>query len=444
MRTTETLAQFIATCDSTRIPPAVRHEAARCLVNWAACALGGAGHPAVESALAALGPFVGAPQANLIGRGERVDALNAALFNGISSHVLDFDDTHMATLVHPSGPVISALLALAQYRPIDGRAFAEAIAIGIDVECRVAAAVSPQHYDQGWHITGTAGGFGAAAAAGRALNLDPQRMTHALGIAATQAAGLREMFGSMCKSLHPGKAAQNGLGAALMAAAGFTSSTSSIEGARGFAHVMCSEPHLAEATEGLAEHWHILDNSYKPYACGLVIHPVIDACLALHRQEGFAVQAVEQVQVQAHPLVLELTGKKTPGNGLEGKFSVFHSAAVALLKGVVTANDFSDEVVRDPAVIAMRARVGVTTAAGIAEDAAEVSIRLKGGRILKQRIEHALGSTNCPMSDKDIEGKFRDLAEGVLSADRVARALDMCWQVSALADAGTIGEALAT
>lgn len=220
MGITERLARFVVETASDAIPVRVRREAVRSLVNWGGCAIGGARHPAVAAALQALNPFVGTGHASVLGRSERTDALHAALFNGISSHVLDFDDTHPGTLVHPSGPVLSALLALAQYQPISGKDFLDAIVMGIETECRVALVTDKAHYDIGWHVTGTAGGFGAAAACGRALKLNTQQMTWALGIAATQAAGLREMFGSMCKSLHPGKAAQNGLGAAPAGAGG--------------------------------------------------------------------------------------------------------------------------------------------------------------------------------------------------------------------------------
>jgi 2-methylcitrate dehydratase PrpD len=442
MKTTETLARFVVGYDSARIPQAVRHQAIRSLVNWSGCALGGARHPAVENALAALRPFIGPAQASIIGRRERVDALHAALFNGISSHVLDFDDTHLATLVHPSGPVLSALLALAQCHPIDGKTFVDAIVFGIEVECRVAMGVCPAHYDAGWHVTGTAGGFGAAAAVGRALKLDETQMAWAFGIVATQAAGLREMFGTMCKSLHPGRAAQSGLSAVLLARAGFTSSTRAIEAPRGFAHVLSTAPHLADTTDGLGKEWETLANSFKPYACGLVIHPVIDGCLALKSQRSFELDEIEQISLRVHPLVLELTGKTQPVTGLEGKFSVFHSAAIALLEGVSLARHYTDEAVRDSAVIALRERVTAHPQAGIREDEAHIAVKLKGGRTIEYHVEHTLGSIERPMSDRDLDDKFRDLASDVLTPDRMEQALALCWHADTLTDAGEIGNSL--
>ena len=201
----------------------MRKEAQRTLLNWMGCAVGGSRHETLDAAIAALAPFSGPPQATVLGRRERMDVLHAALMNGISSHVFDFDDTHLKTVIHPAGPVVSAMLALAEHRPMSGTEFLNAMVLGVEVECRIGNAVYPAHYDRGWHITGTAGVFGAAAACGKALGLTEQQMVWALGLAATQPVGLREMFGSMTKSFHPGRAAQNGLTAALLASRNFTS-----------------------------------------------------------------------------------------------------------------------------------------------------------------------------------------------------------------------------
>jgi len=444
MDTTETLATFITSFDGTKIPESVRAIAVRSLVNWAGCALGGARHPALLNAMTAMRPFIGAPQASVIGRNDRVDALNAALFNGISSHVLDFDDTHMATLVHPSGPVLSALLALAEYHPIDGNTFVEAIVFGIEVECRIALGVCPAHYDIGWHVTGTVGGFGAAAAVGRALKLNVKQMAWALGIAATQAAGLREVFGTMCKSLHPGRAAQSGLSAALMAQAGFTSSLRAIEAPRGFAHVLSAEQHFEKMTEGLGTVWHTLENSFKPYACGLVIHPIIDGCLTLRQQHQFSSDDVKQIDLKVHPLVLELTGKSAPTTGLEGKFSVQHSAAIVTHEGKSQARQYSDAAVQDPAVTKLRSKVQVAIEPGLRVDEAKVTMTLHDGRVLHHHVVHALGSIERPMNDEQVDAKFMDLASTVMTPEQAAQALAVCRAVGRTTDAGTVGRALST
>ncbi|MGZ8265666.1 MAG: MmgE/PrpD family protein, partial [Burkholderiales bacterium] len=176
MDITRTLAEFVVGHDASRLPPEVRHEAARSFVNWVGCAVGGCRHETVERALAALGPFSGAREATVLGRTDRLDIMLAALLNGITSHTFDFDDTHLKTVIHPSGPVASAILALAERWPVAGDVFLHAFVLGVEVECRIGNSVYPEHYNVGWHITGTAGVFGAAAAAGRLLGLTEQQM----------------------------------------------------------------------------------------------------------------------------------------------------------------------------------------------------------------------------------------------------------------------------
>src|SRR6516164_7621270 len=242
---THRLARFILATRYDDLPDAVRHEARRTLLNWVGCAIGGSREATVSNTIAALTPFIGAPQATVLGRSERADVLNAALINGISSHVLDFDDTHAENAIHPAAPVAPAILALAEYRPVSGRDFIDALVVGIETECRIGNAVSPAHYDVGWHITGTAGVFGAAAAAGKLLALDEQQMTWALGLAAVQPVGLQEMFGSMTKSFHPGRAAQNGLTAAFLAGKGFTSSEHGLEARSGWMNAVSTERNYA-------------------------------------------------------------------------------------------------------------------------------------------------------------------------------------------------------
>jgi 2-methylcitrate dehydratase PrpD len=423
------------------IPQPVRKEAARAILNWVGCALGGSHHETVDCALAALAEFSGPQQAALLGRRERLDAPRAAFMNGISSHVLDYDDTHLKTIVHPSGPVASAILALAEPHPVNGADFLHAFILGVEVECRIGKAVYPAHYDAGWHITSTAGIFGAAAAAGKLLRLTEQQMVWAFGTAATQAAGLREMFGSMCKSLHVGRAAQNGLEATLLAAKNFTSSDRGIEAPGGFAYVLSPARNFAAATEGLGRTYEISGNTYKPFPCGIVIHPVIDGCIQLRNEHALQADQIAQVALKVSPLVLELTGKKTPRSGLEAKFSVYHSAAVAILRGEAGLREYSDQTVRDPAVIALRDRVTAVADASVREEEAYATITLKDGRTLAKHVEHATGSLERPMSDADLEAKFRGLAEGVLPPVQTDKLIELCWSVGSLKDVGTLARA---
>ena len=291
-------------------------------------------HETVDRALDAIKLFSGTPQATVFGRQTRLDALHAALVNGISSHVLDYDDTHLKTIIHPAGPVASAAFAVAELYPMTGANLLAAIIVGMEVECRIGNSVYPEHYDKGWHVA-AAGVFGAAAAVGRLLGLDEQRMSWALGTAATQSSGLREMFGTMCKSFHPGRAAQNGAFAAFLARSRFDSSERAIEAPRGFANVLSTAHDYGEILNGLGERWETALNTYKPFACGIVIHPTIDGCQQIRQELGNSVQEIETVELTTNPLVIELTGKTAPKTGLEGKFSVYHAAATAFFEATV-------------------------------------------------------------------------------------------------------------
>ena len=438
MGPTQALARHVVAARAEHLPAAVRAEAVRTFVNWMGCAVGGARHEAVAIAVATLTPFAGAPQATLLGRPERMDVLNAALVNGVASHVLDFDDTHAGTLIHPAGPVVSAIAALSEHRPASGAAFVNALVLGIDAACRIGRAVLPDHYDVGWHITGSAGVFGAAIAAGKLLGLDERQMAWAIGLAATQPVGLREMFGSMTKSFHPGRAAHNGLTAALLAAHGYTSSTQAIEAERGWAAVTSTHRDLDAITDRLGEHYEIMSNTYKPFACGLVTHPAIDGCIQLREEHGLRPEQVAAVSLGVHPLVLELTGKRAPLTGLDGKFSVYHAAAVALLHGRAGEREFSDACVRDPATAGLRGKVSAQIDPAIAADAAHVEVRLTDGRVLARHVAHAIGSVARPMSDAALDAKATDLMAAVLPAGQAAAALRAARSLAGAPEIGAI------
>ncbi len=442
MEVTRTLARYLVNSRWADIPQRVRHEAARALLNWLGCAIGASRHATVERALAAVREFAGPPQATVLGRSERLDILTAAFVNGIASHVLDFDDTH-ARAVHPSAPVLPAALAFAEWRAVRGEELIHAFVLGVEAECRVGLSVFPEHYDIGWHITGTAGVFGAAAACGRLLRLTEQQMAWALGIAATQSAGLREMFGSDCKSLHPGRAAQNGLTAALLAARNFTSSERAIEAPRGFARVASTRFDPEVITAGLGERFELLSNMYKPYACGLVMHAAIDGCIGLAREHRLDAQNVDRIELAVSPLVPELTGIESPRTGLEGKFSIYHAAAAAIVHGAAGEPQFSDACVRDPRVAALRGRVSARADPSLRKTEARVTIRTRDGRVVSTHVEHALGTLARPMSDDDLEAKFRGLATGVLPAARIAELITLCWDIAGLDDAGALARAAA-
>lgn len=420
MTTTAQLAGLIAGTKPGSIPAAALTEAKRSLLNWLGVAIGASWHPLVDKVLDVAAEVGGPAQATVFGRGMKVDVLTAALVNGVSSHIFDYDDTFLDTILHPSAPVAPALLALAEWRGGTGRAVLEAFVIGVEAEQRVAQVVYPSHYDRGWHITGSVGAFGAAAGVCWLMGLDARTITMALGLAGTQPVGLREMFGTHTKPFHPGKAAANGLQAALLATRGVTSSERSIEALRGFAHVTSDKPKLERLTEGWGEQWQILVNSYKPFPCGVVIHPAIDGVVRLRQEKGVCAADVTSLELRVHPLVLELTGKTAPRDGLEAKFSVYHCAAAALLDGWAGLAQFTDERVNAPDVIDLRGRVTATPDESLAEDQVQVTANLSGGRSpVTLFVEHCLGSRHNPMSDAQLERKFVDVAGAVI--DRQAQ-----------------------
>lgn len=440
---TQQLARFVVASRWNDMPLMVRHEAERAILNWLACALGGCRDTTIERLLAALREFSGQPQATLLGRGERLDVLNAALVNAVSSNVLDFDDTHLSTVIHPTVPVASAVFALVEHVPLTGAQLLHAFILGVEAECRIGHAVSPEHYDLGWHITSTCGVFGAAVACGKLLQLSAQQMTWALGIAATQAAGLTVVLGSMSKCFNMGHAARNGLAAALLAAKDFTSSERGLEAPRGFAHVLSPSSDLDAIVDGLGTRWELMQNAYKPYPCGVVVHPVIDACLELKSEHHISSDAIERVHLRVHPLVLGLTGNAAPVTGLEAKLSTPHCAAAALVYGKVGVDEFADACVGEPAVVALRARVSLQLDASVDKDAADVCITLNDGRKLEKTIAHALGSLERPMSDAQLETKFRALAAAQFAPPAVDRLIRQCWSLAQLPDAGALARACA-
>lgn len=438
---TRTLARYIVNARYEDLPANVRKEGMRTLLNWVGVAVGGSHHETVDIAVSALDAFSGPRKASLLGRKERFDVMNAAFLNGVSSHVFDFDDTHLKTIIHPAGPVISAALALAEFKPVSGKDFLNAIILGIETECRIGNAVYPNHYDTGWHITGTAGVFGAAAAAGKLLGLSEQQMVWALGLAASQPVGLRESFGSMNKSFNPGRAASNGIFAALLASKNFTSSEGMIEAKRGWANTISTKQDYREITEGLGQRYESALNTYKPFACGIVIHPAIDAAIQLRNENKLTADQIARIDLKVHPLVIELTGKKTPRIGLEGKFSVYHSVAVAIIEGAAGERQYSDRAVRDPQVMALRDRVNAIVDPAVKPAQVDMTITLKDGRTFHKYIEHAIGSLEVPMTDQQLEAKFTDLADAVLPAAQVRKLIDTCWHVEQLPSAATIAKA---
>ena len=433
---TSELARFLVSARERDFPADATHEAKRAFLHWIGCAIGGASHAVIDRSLAAFGPYAGSAQATVIGRRERTDGLLAAFLNAMAADVLGFSDTHLKTVLHPGGVVGPAVTSLAEQRRVSGDQALRAFLAGVEVACRIGVGVYDWHYGRGWHITGTVGTFGSAGAAGVLLALDETRMAWALSMAATHAAGLRELFGSMGKSLHAARAAQNGLSSALLASNDFTSSASGIEGRRGFANVLGNDSDLGAMVEGLGTRYEIVSNTYQPFPCGVVIHPVIDGCIELSGKVRAA--DVKRVTLTVNPLVLELCGRRDPRTTSQAKLSVFHSAAAALIKGRVTEQEYAESAIRDDAMTALAARCDATAAPSIREDEARIIIDLADGRTIEHHVEHAVGSEARPMSDADLERKFRGLAEPVLPAANIDRLIEGLWQIEKVDDVGAL------
>ena len=431
---TEMLARFAVNHPSRGWNDTVEAEAHRTFANWVGCAVGPSAHETVQAALHAVQELQPSAQASLLGRSEKVDIASAALINGISSHTWDFDDTHLKTIIHPAGPVAPAVLALCEHLKLSGRQLIDALVLGIEVSCRVGNAIYPDHYDRGWHITGTTGMLGSAAACSRLLGLDAAHTQMALGIAASQPTGLREQFGTMTKPFHPGGAARVGLMSALMAKHGFTASRRALEAPRGLLQVFSDKTDWSQISEDLGTRWESALNTYKPFACGIVIHPAIDGCVQLRNAHGLTADTVRKVTLKVHSLVLELTGKKTPSDGLQSKFSVYHSCAVGLIFGQAGEHEYTDEVVNRPDVLALRAKVEAVVDDTVHEASADLTIHTTDGRVLHLFVEHAIGSVERPMSNAQLRAKFAGQAEPVLGAVKTAQAWDLSMAIAQQTD----------
>ena len=396
--------------ETARVPDAVRREAIRSIKNGLATGLAGSHDAATLISMKVAGRFSAAGEASVIGHGKRFDLPTAAFLNAIAINVFDFDDTHPDTILHPTAPVLPPLLALAEAMPVSGAALLDAFAIGVEVECRVANAVSPEHYRRGWHITATCGVFGAAAAAGRLLGLDAGQMLNALGIASAQAGGLVETLGTMAKSVGVGNAARGGLIAALLAREGMTGPAMPLEGPRGFTTVTAEDPDVSLLNEGLGKDWELLRNTYKPYPCGVVLNPVIEAALDLAATPGFDAGKVRRAVVRGHPLLAERADRPVPAGGREAQVSAQHAVSVSLRHGRAGLDQFSDAAVADAETVALRGLVSVEIDPALPVGAAVLELGLVDGSTLSRRVDQARGDSDRPMTDAEIEEKLRNLA----------------------------------
>ncbi|TPQ26632.1 MmgE/PrpD family protein [Cupriavidus pinatubonensis] len=437
---TEQLASFVNTASIEDVPDSARHAARRALVNIVGCCVGGARHEIVEATADALLPFSGPAVASALGRQERTDILTAALLNGLSSAAYSFDDTHAETILHPSGASAAALLALAEQQPMHGEEFLLAFLLGIDVASRVSKAVSlsPASGDIGWSQTGIAAGIGAAAAAAKVMRLDTVQTTWAIGIAALQSSGFREAHGTMSATLIFGQAAQTGLRSAILARHGLSGPAAPLEGKYGFARLFSDTPHLPYLTDALGRRFEVESLAYKPYPCGVVIHPAVDAALNWYGTSGKTGMAIERVHLRTHPAAMALGFRRHPDGVLEAKVSLCHWVAVALAFGRAGLAEGQQNVIDHPMVSALRDLIYVESDAAMAGDAVEMTIVLKGGEQRIFSVPHAKGSVDNPMTDADLDEKFYGQVQINIPKEQATALLEQCWKVDQLNDVARI------
>src|SRR5512132_2482725 len=426
MRATSTIAEFVAKSRWEDCPAEAVDAARRAILDCLGVMLAGSVEPAARIVTEIARSEGGAPLATVVGTSLRTGAVWAALANGTAAHALDFDDTNFAMLGHPSAPVLSAALAAGELVMADGRAPVHAFLLGFEVETPMASVMNPPHYEKGFHATGTLGTMGAAAAAARLLGLDSAQIRTALAIAASQASGLKENFGTMTKPFHAGHAARSGVLSALLAREGFTASEQALEGPQGYFAVLGAGKREERALETLGAPWKILTSgvAVKPYPSCACTHSIIDGALELRRTHALEPSQIASVVIGVNRAVPNILIHSDPRNGLEAKFSAEFSAAAALIDGRVGIATFGDGKVRDPEVRALMGRVTMVVDPEIPGELerhmwTRVTIRLADGRTLSIGPRQVPGHPGHPLTPAALEEKFAECAGLVLPADRV-------------------------
>jgi 2-methylcitrate dehydratase PrpD len=413
------------------LPDAIVLAAKTCLLDWTGCALAGAREPLVEILASDAG---GAGPSTLLGRGATSSASVAALINGAAGHALDYDDTHLHMSGHPTAPVAPAVVALAEARGAHGRDLLAAFVAGVETECRLGAVMGAGHYSVGWHATGTMGTFGAAAACAHLLHLDEEQTLHAFGLAGTQAAGLKSVFGSMAKPLHAGKAAANGLFAAAIAARGFTSNTDIVDTHQGFAatHTSTFTPDALDHLEG---RWLIAETLFKYHASCYLTHSAMEAAGTLKVDPD----DVASVTIVVPPGHLDVCGIPEPRSGLEGKFSLRATVAMTLLGDDTADPDtFTDARVTSSEVVALRDRITVRPSTDMFGTQSRIDIRTTDGRDLSETADVGTPASDLGQQWQRLTAKFIRLAAPILGEDRAWTVHDRISRLDELDDASTL------
>lgn len=420
---TRMLAEWISGTDDASITPAAFEWGKHVMLDWLAVSIAGAGDSMVQMLTQEYGDAEGAPCTLLAGNG-RARAQDAALINGTAGHALDYDDVSMRMVGHPTVPVAPAALALAEVDGASGRALLRAVVIGHEVQCRLGEMVGASHYAQGFHPTGTIGTFGAAAACASLRRLSADQTAHALGLAATQAAGLKSMFGTMAKPLHAGKAAMNGLMAAQLAGRGFTAADDAIECFQGFARTLASGSHPFTAPVETSRGFAIQSTLFKYHAACYLTHSTIEAIRLLRQDAGVDLDALASMTIRVAGKQRGVCDIAVPRTGLNLKFSIQHLAALAL-DGADTADLglYSDATARDGRYGEAARRIALEVVSGEGEDpdAATVELRTNDGGCVTRTANVAIPATDLQAQWQRLVAKARSIAEPVLGPDRFQR-----------------------
>lgn len=421
---TEALAEFAATLTFDQIPMEARTVARHCLMDMVGVALAGKSEPLSQMLAAQIEDEGGAKHATLIGLGDKTSANQAALYNGSAAHALDYDDVLGVFTGHPTVAVMPAVLALAERHGKDGKAVITAFVAGVETLARIGAMMSKGHYARGWHSTGTIGAIGAAAGCANLLGLDAEATNRAMGIAASEAAGLKSNFGTMTKPLHAGKAAQNGLMAATLAARGFTARENTLDIKQGFGDTMAEgELDIERAMERIGELFHTQDVLFKYHPACYGVHAPTEAALRLRLQEGFDPALVEKIEIAVPQNAIGMCDIAEPKSGLEAKFSLAHNVSLGLLdKADGSLELYMDDSFEVPGVADLRKKVVVEGRDDIEKFYAEVTVTQKDGKVLRQNFDIGQPMRDLGEQEAKLAKKFRALA-GPLVGDAEADTL---------------------
>ncbi|HBW33847.1 MmgE/PrpD family protein [Desulfosporosinus sp. BICA1-9] len=419
------LARFIKQLNFESLPDEVVLATKNAFLDWLGSAAAGAQREPGRIVLSIVEELGGKEEATLISTGEKTSSILAAMVNGAISHIVELDDVHKASIIHAGAPIIPAALAAVEKIGAGGRELIEGIVAGYEVAIRIGEAVTPAHYYY-WHTTATVGTFGAAAAAGKILGLSEEQLVHTLGTAGTQAAGLWEFLadGAMSKHLHPGKAALNGLLAALLARQGFTGASRILEGEKGFVRATAKEYDLSKITNGLGQSYKIVENCIKIHASCRHTHHAIDLVLDLVKKHGLTPAQIAKIIVRTYPIALDLTGNYQPDTLYAAKFSLPFCVALAAKQRKAGLRDFNELTLVDPSIRTLMSRVELiadqeVTALYPAKWPAIVEITDLAGQIYTQRTDYPAGDPENPISQAELEHKFRELASSHFGVPRV-------------------------